>query len=265
MTITLAKNRVDLWLLPIDPNHSDKYSQTEITNTFSKRELVRYHKFKVAGKRDEFLASRILLRHLLTLYTNYSPAEIEAIPDEMGRPYWFSQTKKLTLYFSLSHTKGMVCCTVSNTERTGCDIEQVRPRKYERDLTRKVFSEKEQRFYQSLSTKEQREFFYKSWTLKEAFVKAIGKGLLIPFTSSSFSHMTKLKKWTPVEGKNLGEEGAGNCWYFYTAPAHPDYIFSTATIIAEPVMAIHQVALDGHSLTDPLSSNMASRQNVTAP
>ncbi len=265
MTITLAKNRVDLWLVPIDPNHSDKYSQSEITNTFSKRELVRYHKFKVAGKRDEFLASRILLRHLLTLYTDHSPTHIQAIPDEMGRPYWFSGTEKLTLYFSLSHTKGMVCCTVSNTEKTGCDIEQVRPRKYERDLTRKVFSEKEQSFYQSLSPKEQREFFYKSWTLKEAFVKAIGKGLLIPFTSSSFSHMTQLKKWTTIEGNNLGKEGAGKCWYFYTAPAHPDYIFSAATIIPEPVITIHQVTLDGLSLTDTLSSKMASRQNATEP
>ncbi len=94
------------------------------------------------------------------------------------------------IYFNISHTKGMVVCAVSERE-IGVDVEYVREAK--ESLIRRICS-KEEREY--IWGKEETENvglndidlrFTRIWTLKESYVKAIGKGLAFSMKEISFS------------------------------------------------------------------------------
>jgi 4'-phosphopantetheinyl transferase len=150
MNSQLQNNQIDVWLLPIAGWNVEDLSGHTISHLLSEKEQTRFQRFKPKSKKAEFIASRILLRHLLCTYTNSNTAETEAIPDEMGRPFWFEKDTQVDLFFSLSHTKEMICCAVSREREIGCDIESSQPRKYEHDLTERVFSRKELNYYTNL-------------------------------------------------------------------------------------------------------------------
>lgn len=101
---------------------------------------------------------------------------------EQGKPYLADYPN---VHFSLSHSGEMVMCVIADCE-TGCDIEQIHPRKYDH-IAKRFFTKKE---YQSVigQTNEEmcREMFYRYWTLKESFLKTTGKGISLPLDSFEF-------------------------------------------------------------------------------
>ncbi|WP_268807983.1 4'-phosphopantetheinyl transferase family protein [Lysinibacillus mangiferihumi] len=78
------------------------------------------------------------------------------------------------------------------------DIEEVKL--IDLEIAKFVFSKRE--FQDLMNTKALRrpECFYELWTLKESFVKAIGKGLSFPF--DSFSMKLDSAGWRPITENN---------------------------------------------------------------
>jgi 4'-phosphopantetheinyl transferase len=245
-----ASNRVDLWLLPIQSGHSASISLDKAGENLTIEEFKRYQKYKVNVKKDEFLASRMLLRHLLTSYAGCDPDSVKTVIDSMGRPFWYEKNHQLPLFFSLSHTAGMVCCALGEQRQIGCDVERLTPRKYWKELRRKVFSQRESVYCDQLEATDQMFFFYRSWTLKEAFVKAVGKGLRIPFSGLSFHHEPAGERWAAVERFCLGKEQGKEPWYFYSGRIKTDYQLSFATTISNPQVMIHRATLRGTKIIE---------------
>ena len=101
----------------------------------------------------------------------------ESTVNEYGKP-WFPALPDF--HFSLSHSGEQVLCAVSALP-VGCDIE-----KLGRDtasLARRFFHPKEQAWLFSLPEGEQGAAFFRIWTGKESFIKAIGLGLSQPLDS----------------------------------------------------------------------------------
>ena len=87
--------------------------------------------------------------------------------------------------FNISHTKGLVVCAVAD-RALGVDTEQIRP--FKEGLMRRVCSGAERSFVmEGRSEAARRERFFRLWTLKESFVKAIGRGLAFPLGDITFS------------------------------------------------------------------------------
>lgn len=87
--------------------------------------------------------------------------------------------------FNISHTKGLVVCAIGN-RNIGIDAELIRP--FEERLLRRVCSNKEQDYVlevDDIQVREER--FFRLWTLKESFVKAIGRGIAFPLKDISFT------------------------------------------------------------------------------
>lgn len=248
MTPGLETKDIDTWLLPIsDWTHQD-LSEAIIEELLSTDELKRFNRFRPISKKDEFVASRLLLRHLLHRYTQCDIKKTEAIPDEMGRPFWVEDGKPIDLFFSLSHTRNMICCTVSRTREIGCDIESLQPRKYERDLTERVFSKKEIQHYQNLPEHARSEFFYRSWTLKEAFIKAVGQGLRVPLTSLSFTYLVDSGTTFTVAPKHLGGSWTTTPYFFKSAIPAPGYSLAIASPISAPIVRTVQNQIIGKNI-----------------
>lgn len=87
------------------------------------------------------------------------------------------------IHYNISHTEGLVICALGEMP-LGLDVEKIHS--FKSNICRKVLSEKEQEFMETLSEEKKQEYFFRYWTLKESYVKAIGCGITIPLTSVSF-------------------------------------------------------------------------------
>ncbi|XVF76185.1 hypothetical protein PTKIN_Ptkin13bG0246400 [Pterospermum kingtungense] len=89
------------------------------------------------------------------------------------------------LHFNISHTSSMIACGVTVNMPIGIDVEE-KQRRIKNNIisfARRYFSPHDVKLLTAISDPEvQREEFIKLWTLKEAYVKALGKGFsAMPF------------------------------------------------------------------------------------
>ena len=101
----------------------------------------------------------------------------EICVSEYGKPYFPGLPD---FHFSLSHSGERVLCAVS-PQPVGCDIEK--PRGYDPHLAQRFFHPDESAWLLSLPAEEQPAAFFRLWTCKESFIKALGLGLSLPLDS----------------------------------------------------------------------------------
>lgn len=90
---------------------------------------------------------------------------------ESGKPYLRGSSSR---FFSISHCDGLCCCIVSPCE-CGIDCENVR--EFRPNVIRRIFTDMEREFFDSLDPCMKNRFFFILWTLKEAYGKFTGKGI----------------------------------------------------------------------------------------
>ena len=82
--------------------------------------------------------------------------------------------------FNLSHSGERVMCIMSDRE-AGCDVQQIGTPRLR--VARRFFSASESALITSLTDpEEQADLFYRVWTLKESFIKCVGRGLSLPLS-----------------------------------------------------------------------------------
>ena len=93
-------------------------------------------------------------------------------------------------HFSLSHTDGLVCVAVSRTE-VGVDVEIVRD--INEGLKKRILTEKELSFMETLPSKEKQRFLLESWVKKESIFKKSGNKMLMPNNIETSEYRTELR------------------------------------------------------------------------
>lgn len=120
-------------------------------------------------RRREYLCSRWLLRQAIACQTRCPATSCAPVP---GRPVATAQPPGWRL--SLSHSQGLSGCAISADPGLGLDIEPLaRPLQWQK-VVRRWFTPDEQAWL--LSRDSQTEFL-RVWTLKEAWLKATGRGI----------------------------------------------------------------------------------------
>lgn len=109
-----------------------------------------------------------------------SSLDLSVLKGEHGKP---SLKDYPHIHYNISHTEGLVICAMGD-DPLGVDVEMIRP--FKTNIGRRVLSEKEQEFMETLTDERKMEYFFRYWTLKESYVKATGCGITIPLTSISF-------------------------------------------------------------------------------
>jgi len=82
--------------------------------------------------------------------------------------------------FNLSHSKGYALLAIAYDREVGVDVEVVRPKPKAAALVERFFSPNEKAAFRKLAPHEEDAAFFAGWTRKEAYVKAVGKGLRFP-------------------------------------------------------------------------------------
>ncbi|MGR7995152.1 4'-phosphopantetheinyl transferase family protein [Xanthobacter sp. ZOL 2024] len=143
-------------------------------------EAARHQQFRFARHRHQFLVARALVRETLSLYCPWiAPAEWCFAFNAYGRP-GLRASLACNMDFNLSHTDGRMVLAICRAPSPGVDIEGLdRPEIAPDDIT-PFFSAGEEASLRGLAEPLRRRRFYELWTLKEAYLKARGRGLSIP-------------------------------------------------------------------------------------
>lgn len=147
----------------------------QLTGLLADDEMARANAFKSPVLRDRFIAVRGLLRQTLARYLGVDPAGLGFESGEHGKPALAGGG----LHFNLSHTVDTLLIAVADIADIGIDIEAIHSRRNVDGLAQRCFSEREYQGWRQLPLDGRLEAFYRLWTKKEAFVKAVGRGIAL--------------------------------------------------------------------------------------
>ena len=126
------------------------------------------------------------MRLLLGRYLGLDPASISLVYSAHGKPMLGLEARS-SLRFNLSHSAGRAVYAISRGRELGVDIEQVRPLVDLEKLAHRFFSTRERTALMALSETDRSIAFYRCWTRKEAYLKALGDGLSRPLSDFDVS------------------------------------------------------------------------------
>ncbi len=180
-------------------------------------EKARGLRFVTAALRHRFVAGRARLRSLLGGHVGRDPRGLVFAENAFGKPRLADHP---STHFSLSHSGDLAVLAVSDQREIGIDIERVRPLEH-LDLARRYFHPGEVAAIEAVTAPDaQLLAFFRVWTLKEAVVKAIGKGLSIPLDTFEVSSATSPPTMV------VAPEGAPQSWWLHQTTG--DYCFALA-------------------------------------
>lgn len=146
-----------------------------------------------------------------------------------GKPFFSDYPQ---IHFNISHCNGMAVCALARQE-VGIDVEK--RRQVSLALVKKALTEQEREELQNYSEKDFEMGFLQYWTLKESFIKAIGKGLSFPLNkiefylekTQIFQNLTPLLEvqdinlfdWIPIASNQKD-------WQFFQFFLKKDYLLS---------------------------------------
>lgn len=139
-----------------------------------KKKRNRIQKFRFSEDACRVLFADLLVRKLITDHIDLANNMIRFSINSFGKPELAGQQN---IHFSISHSGCWIVCALSDFP-IGVDIEEINPRNM--DVADRFFSAEENKFLSAKSESEQLSYFYKIWTLKESYIKMIGKGLREP-------------------------------------------------------------------------------------
>jgi 4'-phosphopantetheinyl transferase len=131
------------------------------------------------GDRKRFVVSRGVLRVLLGRYLRAQPDSLEFGYNPHGKPYLVGASG---VRFSTSHSHDLVLLAFVRDRDIGVDVEHMREDLGLEEIASRHFSTREVATLRSLPNSLRTEAFFACWTRKEAFAKAKGRGLTLPFS-----------------------------------------------------------------------------------
>ncbi len=144
-------------------------------------------RFHVEQDGMEYALTHSILRQLLEAYGVASAADVSLVRSLRGKPALAASSNPTRLQFNLSHTRGMAVFAFARVLPVGIDVECGRAIEGARDWGLEFLASEEQREFNVLPAADKARGFLNGWTRKEAFAKAIGKGLNLPLNSYAVS------------------------------------------------------------------------------
>ncbi len=177
----------EIHLLLVNEGAVDEELLAQYPSLLSSEERVRRARFRFAKDSRRFLITRAAVRSALSLYVpEVSPAAWQFSRNAHGRPGIAAPVPGNPLTFNISHTGSLIVIAIAVSGELGVDVESVGRQTKTVEVADRYFSREEVGALMALPESEQRARFFDLWTLKEAWIKALGIGLAMPLRSFSF-------------------------------------------------------------------------------
>lgn len=182
----LPGDEVHLWFTVLLHTLSERTLES-YTSVLSDDERARSERFHAPEDRAMYIVARLLVRLTLSRYTGISPSEWRFVNNSYGRPAVHHPRCFQHLKFNVTHTDGLAACVVGKDMEIGVDAERTDHPDMDELFASEFLSEIELVCMATLPPFQRQARITEYWTLKEAYAKARGLGLSLPFKSFAFS------------------------------------------------------------------------------
>ncbi|WP_340123345.1 4'-phosphopantetheinyl transferase family protein [Methylobacter svalbardensis] len=165
---------IDLWLEELAVTDEGYRHYWLLLDTNEQGKALRFVQ-AIHGRR--YVASHGKLRLILAGYLGIAAETITYAPQAFGKPVIVVDGLEHDIQFNLAHSGDKMLVAVGLDGRIGVDIEVWNNSVDCASIACLCFTEAERNFWGGLPASRKDEFFYRLWTRKESFVKAIGVGL----------------------------------------------------------------------------------------
>lgn len=173
---------IHLWV--VSPEALNDESLAEGYRLMTGEERARQRAFVFEKNRREYLATRGLVRAVLSRYRDVAREAWAFRRNEYGRP---AIDPPCGLRFNLTNHPRLVACAVRHGElEIGCDVEPLSRGRDVLDIADTVFAPRELADLRALPAAAQPDRAIALWTLKEAYIKARSMGMSLPLQEFSF-------------------------------------------------------------------------------
>jgi 4'-phosphopantetheinyl transferase len=182
---------IHVWRLSISSAPID-----ELLPILNDDERARAARFAFRKDHNQFVAVRGWLRRLLGAYLRQPPPELRFTYGAAGKPQLDCRcgVGPVDLRFNVSHSHDMALLAFAVGRDVGIDVEYIDNQVDVLELARTCFSPAERRLLQARVSEERLACFFRFWTAKESYIKALGGGLSIPLDAFTVD----LRPDTPV-------------------------------------------------------------------
>ncbi len=172
-SLSLSPHDVHLWRIQLTRTETELQYLRDV---LSSDEITRAQRFHFEKDRQRFIAGRGILRTILGRYLGVDAQAVKFAYESRGKPLLAEPFALHNISFNLSHSEGLALCVVSNIQNVGVDLEYIRALDVE-SFAKRFFTDKEYNTIKSLPPDQLQKMFFRHWTCKEAYLKAIGVGI----------------------------------------------------------------------------------------
>ncbi len=214
---------IHLWVLPLQ---ADEKLLQRCRSVLPEQEISRSEHFKFEQGKESYLVSQGGLRILLSAYLGLEPELVGIGRRSKGKPYL---TEHPEFHFNISNSGKWAVYGFSRSGEIGVDLECVRHLQDMDELIRQSFTEKEAGYITRIDSEKSRRFF-KFWTVKEAYLKAVGEGMRIPPEGLELNVNNGVFKLESVRGVQEHQD-----WIFSDFEADEEHLGTIVHQVEQPV------------------------------
>jgi 4'-phosphopantetheinyl transferase len=171
-----AAGEIHVWTVPLDPPAAEVAALRAL---LAADEIARADRFRFDRHRRRFTVGRGVLRTLLGRYLGLPPRAVGFRYGPNDKPY-LDAPPAGGLEFNLSNSEELAVVAVTAGEEVGADVERLRPMADALAIAERFFSAAERRVLAAVPEAEREPAFFRAWTRKEAYLKAVGTGITVP-------------------------------------------------------------------------------------
>ena len=164
----------------------DEAAIAAAASVLSDEERAQFGRFHFARDARDYAAAHALLRQTLSNGGNQMLGAWRFEKTPSGKPQ-LNGASADGRSFSLSHTRGMVACAVASGAEVGVDVECVDRDVDAGGIAARFFAPAEAAQLLELDGDARRDRFFDLWVLKEALVKALGRGMAVSLSTLAFT------------------------------------------------------------------------------
>lgn len=170
--VTAPTAWADVWFAWVGDHARDveRFSREYLSD----EELTRLHSYRSPGAAERYVLTRALVRIVLGEHLGEMPREVLVRRTEMGKPIVSD-----AVHFNVSHSGELILLALCATRPIGVDVERRRDVARVQKLVERWLTESEQREMSEHSRRgaSASDAFLRTWSLKEARLKALGVGI----------------------------------------------------------------------------------------
>ncbi len=201
-------DEVQVWVASLEVADA-RYA--ELSRTLSREEQGRAESMSPILAR-RFVVARGILRSLLSGFTGTATHKLRFVYGTSGKPSLADHN----IQFNVSHSAELGLFAFAPDRPVGVDVENERPVRRLLDVAQRFMSEDEIRSLAATAPEERDTAFLKSWVVREARLKAEGKGVWSGSEAAKAQGDLTHKLFSPRPGYIAAVAASDSDWRLYT-------------------------------------------------